>query len=143
MALAKNGEMRAVTERLERVEKRLDSLEGRFDRLEGRVDALGADLAEVKATMATKADLERFATKTELERFATKADLERFATKAELEQVRDDISMLAKAQAAGFQQLSRQMGDFSKNWDMKWQVHGVAIRDHAKRIARLERRGAK
>jgi chromosome segregation ATPase len=161
-----------MVERLERVERRLDNVEerlgivdSRLDRLETKVDALGRELSDVKARMATKADFERFATKADLEQFATKADFERFATKAdferfatkaelkaevsrlatkaEVEQLRDDIRALAEAQQAGFQQLSRQMVDFGKHWDMKWAVHDLAIRDHGKRIARLERRSAK
>jgi hypothetical protein len=139
-----------MVERLERVERKVDHLEGQFDRLEARLDtfATKADFERfaTKADLerfATKADLERFATKTDLERFATKADLERFATKAEVEQLRDDIKKLAEAQAAGVQLVLRHVADISKNWDMKWSVHDLAIRDHTKRIGRLERRGAK
>jgi chromosome segregation ATPase len=105
-----------VDRRLDTVDTRLDKVDSRLDRLETKVDVLGAELSDVKARMATK---------------------------AELEQVRDDMKRLAEAQQAGFQQLSRQMVDFGKHWDMKWAVHDLAIRDHGKRIARLERRSSK
>ena len=52
------------------------------------------DLNEVRAVMATKADLERLATKTDMERFATKADLDalRTATKADIEALRGEMA---------------------------------------------------
>jgi len=51
----------------------------------------------IRADMATKEDLKRFATKDDLKKFATKEDLKRFATKEDLERfaTKDDLKGFA------------------------------------------------
>lgn len=80
------------------LDKRTSSIEQILPTLATKADlerfATKDDLRNAVRGLATKEDLERFATKVDLDRYATKADLERFATKEDSERfpTKEDVA---------------------------------------------------
>ncbi len=92
--------------------------------------------AEDDATMATNWDSDM---KERFDRLDTKVS----GLQIEVEKLRDDVKNLGKLYEAGWRQIAREIRGISKNWDMKWSPHDLAIKDRGKRITVLERRVAK
>ncbi len=92
--------------------------------------------AEDDATMATNWDSDM---KERFDRLDTKVS----RLQIEVEKLRDDVKNLGELYEAGWRQIAREIRGISKNWDMKWSPHDLAIKDHGKRITVLERRVAK
>ena len=108
------------------------AMQKRFERLEQNVEAVGnkVDALDSKVSaLDTRFD--------GLERKIDELD-RRFASKADFEQIREDIQKLGEGYDAGLKGLSRQMADINRNWDDRHSVHDLAIRNHEKRLAKLE-----
>lgn len=58
----------------------------------------------------------------------------------QFEQLRVDIKTLVEGVSDMERRLSERIADVGRHWDNKWSPHDLAIKDHGRRIANLERR---
>ena len=133
MATGWDAEMYERFERLEQnLGERVDHLGEKVDHLGDEIDRMASEVktvaAEVK-TVAAKVD----AHGERLDRFERT-----FASKIEIENLRDLVQRSAEGFAATLDRIERGVTETRRDWQLKWEDHEGVLRDHARRITRLE-----
>jgi archaellum component FlaC len=129
MASAWDAEMQ---ERFERLEHKVDHLGDKVSRVASELETVAAEVktvaAEVK-TVAAKVDVQT----ERLDRFERT-----FASKVEIENLRDLVQRSAEGFAATLDRIERGVTETRRDWQLKWEDHDRVLRDHGRRITRLE-----
>ena len=107
-----------MQERLERLEQKVDQLDGKVQQLTAEVKTVGA---KVDANTERLDRVERT-----------------FASKIEIENLRDLVQRSAEGFGATLDRIERGVNEIRREWQLKWEDHDHILRDHARRITRLE-----